>query len=70
MRALFCQVVVSSWVVGGSLLRPSTTMYVRIDSDTVVPVLTVTQDDYNGPFILWAAEPDEFEESNDSDEEE
>ncbi|KAF1930806.1 uncharacterized protein M421DRAFT_58030 [Didymella exigua CBS 183.55] len=28
------------------------------------------RDDYNGPFILWAAEPDEFEESNDSDSEE
>ncbi|KAF3043202.1 hypothetical protein E8E12_008394 [Didymella heteroderae] len=27
-------------------------------------------DDYNGPFILWAAEPDEFDEAGDSDEEE
>ncbi|KAJ4338446.1 hypothetical protein N0V87_003989 [Didymella glomerata] len=27
-------------------------------------------DDYNGPFILWAAEPDEFDEDVDSDEEE
>ncbi|KAF2632261.1 hypothetical protein BU25DRAFT_331547 [Macroventuria anomochaeta] len=27
------------------------------------------QRDYNGPFILWAAEPDEFDESCDSDSE-
>jgi len=31
---------------------------------------TLTKDDYNGPFILWAAEPDEFDEDVDSDEEE
>ena len=28
------------------------------------------QKDYNGPFILWAAEPDEFDESRDTDSEE
>ena len=28
------------------------------------------QKDYNGPFILWAAEPDEFDEASDGDSQE
>lgn len=29
-------------------------------------MLNFEQKDYNGPFILWAAEPDQLEESSDN----
>lgn len=59
------RIIVGRWWFASETVDFDVSTSLNATSESSIGI-NLDQKDYNGPFILWAAEPDGFDESNDN----